>query len=200
MNGESMKLEDLCTIKTGIPISRAKAIAEGVDPKEVKVLLPRSVQDGAIVDSELSTEVVGDIKDDNFTREGDVVIKLSTPYDSVYIDEEHAGILLTSFGMVLRKKPEVDLDMQYLSMFLNLPQTNEMLQAVSTGQSTSMSMLKRQTVAEIEVPILSLERQGKLAELFRAVKLRKTQYLRLIELDEELVVSQMNRSIWGEEK
>lgn len=200
MNSKIARLEELCTIKTGAPTSRAKKIAEGIEPREVKVLLPRAMQGGAIVDDELAVETVGEVKDENFTHEGDVVIKLSTPYDSVYIDEAHEGIMITSFGMVLRKKADAELDMQYLSMFLNLPQTNSVLQAVSTGQSAAMAMLKRQTVADIEVPLLSLERQQQLASLFQAVQERKSQYVRLIELDDELVTSQMTKSIWGEEE
>lgn len=65
--------------------------------------------------------------------------------------------MITSFGMVLRKKADAELDMQYLSMFLNLPQTNSVLQAVSTGQSVAMAMLKRQTVADIEVAQASID-------------------------------------------
>lgn len=195
----TMKLEELCTIKTGAPTSRAKKIAEGVEPREVKVLLPRAMQGGAIIDEELAIETVGEVKEENFTREGDVVIKLSTPYDSVYIDKAHEGIMITSFGMVLRKKDDAELDMRFLSLFLNLPQTNSVLQAVSTGQSVAMAMLKRQTVADIEVSLLPLERQEKLASLFQVVRERKNQYERLIELDNELVTSQMIKSIWGEE-
>ncbi|WP_461185834.1 restriction endonuclease subunit S [Adlercreutzia sp. CNCM I-6216] len=199
MDITTMKLEELCTIKTGAPTSRAKKIAEGIEPREVKVLLPRAMQGGAIIDEELAIETVGEVKEENFTREGDVVIKLSTPYDSVYIDKAHEGIMITSFGMVLRKKDDAELDMRFLSLFLNLPQTNSILQAVSTGQSVAMAMLKRQTVADIEVSLLPLERQEKLASLFQVVRERKNQYERLIELDNELVTSQMIKSIWGEE-
>lgn len=200
MKSKTARLEELCTIKTGAPTSRAKKISEGIDPKEAKVLLPRAMQAGTIVDEDLAVEVVGEVKDENFTHEGDVVIKLSTPYDSVYVDKAHEGIMITSFGMVLRKKPEAELNMQYLSMFLNLPQTNSVLQAVSTGQSAAMAMLKRQTVADIEVPLLPIGRQRKLAALFQAVRERKHQYVRLIELDEELVTSQMTKSIWEEKE
>lgn len=200
MSIKTTRLEELCSIKTGAPTSRAKRIPEGVEPREVKVLLPRAMQDGTIIDNELAIEAVGEVKDENYTREGDVIIKLSTPYDSAYVDKAHEGIMITSFGMVLRKKPEAELDMQYLSMFLNLPQTNSVLQAVSTGQSVAMAMLKRQTVADIEVPLLPIERQRKLAALFQAVQERKRQYMRLIELDGELVTSQMTKSIWGEEE
>lgn len=200
MNSKTAKLEELCTIKTGAPTSRAKKIPEGVEPKDVKVLLPRAMQDGAIIDEELAIETIGEVKEENFTHEGDVVIKLSTPYDSVYIDKNHEGIMVTSFGMVLRKKEDADIDMQYLSMFLNLPQTNAVLQAVSIGQSTAMAMLKRQTVADIEVPLPPIKRQEQLAALFQAIQERKRQYMNLIELDEELVTNQMTKTIWGEEK
>lgn len=200
MNIKTAKLEELCTIKTGAPTSRAKNIPEGIEPRAVKVLLSRAMQGGAIVDEELATELVGEVKEENFTHEDDVVIKLSTPYDSVRVDKGHEGIMVTSFGMIVRKKPEAELDMQYLSMYLNLPQTNAMLQAVSTGQSTAMAMLKRKTVAEIEVPMIPLERQQALAALFTAVQARKRQHAKLIELDDELIVNQMLNSIWGEEE
>lgn len=49
--------------------------------------------------------------------------------------------MITSFGMALRKKDDAELDMQCLSMFLNLLQTNSVLQTVSTGQSVAMAML-----------------------------------------------------------
>ena len=199
MNCKTARLEELCTIKTGAPTSRAKKIPEGIEPREVRVLLPRAMQAGSIVDDELATETVGEVKDEYFTHEGDVVIKLSTPYDSVYVDKAHEGIMITSFGMVLRKKPEAELDMRYLSMFLNLPQTNRVLQAVSTGQSVAMAMLKRRMVADIQVPLLPVERQQKLGALFKTVQERRHQYARLIDLDSELVTSQMVKSIWGGE-
>lgn len=198
MSIEYANLEELCHIKTGAPMARARKIPEGGEARSVTILSPRALQNGSIVDSELVIEAVGEIKKEHYTCEGDVVIKLSTPYDSAYIDKKHEGIVATSSVMILRKKPDAAVDMQYLSMFLGMPQTNAVLQAVSTGQSTAMAMLKRQAVAEIEVPLLPLERQRELASLFQAVQERRRQYTRLIELDEELVVSQMSNSIWGE--
>lgn len=198
MSIEYANLEELCHIKTGAPMARARKIPEGGEARSVTILPPRALQNGSIVDSELVIEAVGEIKKEHYTCEGDVVIKLSTPYDSAYIDKKHEGIVATSSVMILRKKPDAAVDMQYLSMFLSMPQANAVLQAVSTGQSTAMAMLKRQAVAEIEVPLLPLERQRELALLFQAVQERKRQYTRLIELDEELIVSQMSNSIWGE--
>ena len=99
MSIEYANLEELCHIKTGAPMARARKIPEGGEARSVRALPPRSLQGGSIVDDELVTEEVGEINKEHFTREGDVVIKLSTPYDSAYIDKDHEGILVTSLVM-----------------------------------------------------------------------------------------------------
>ena len=100
MNSKTVRLEELCTIKTGAPTSRAKKIAEGVEPKEVKVLLPRAMQGGSIIDNELAIETVGEVKDENFTHEGDAIhvwcSKKGSPLDAgialahLYVSSEDA--------------------------------------------------------------------------------------------------------------
>lgn len=200
MKIKTAKLDELCTIKTGSPVSRAKNIPEGVEARESKVLLPRAMQGGNIVDSELAIELVGEVKEEYFTRRDDVVIKLSTPFDCVYVDEDHEGIMVTSFGMILRKRDDAPIDMQYLSMFLNAPQTNALLAAVSTGQTTTMAMLKRKAVADLEIPLLPVEKQELLAKLSEAVRERIEERKRLIDLDKELLNSELTNAIWGEEQ
>lgn len=195
MKYETRKLEELCTIKTGTPVSRAKAAASKDGAQPVRVLIPRAMSEGAVVDDDLATEMVGDVKPEFYTRQNDVIIKLSTPHDAVYIDAQHEGILVTSFGMILRVKEGAPLSMQYLSMFLNHPETRSKLQAVSTGVSAGMATLKRRTVADIVVPLPPVERQERLAELYRMVGERKRKYRRLIELGDELVASQMTETV-----
>lgn len=198
MNCKTMRLEELCFIKTGMPTRRAKMISDDVNPREVKVLLPRAMQDGIILDDKLVIEMVGEVKDENFTRFDDIIVKLSTPYDCVRIDKDHEGILITSFGVVIRKKEEAPIDMQYLSMFLNAPQTNAMLSAKSMGKTTTLAMLKYKTIANIEVPILPIKQQQLLSELYATVQERRTEYQNLINLDQELINSQLTTAIWGE--
>lgn len=195
MKLKTAQLEDLCTIKTGTPMGRAKAAADEGNALDAKVLIPRSMSGGSVIDSELAVERVGGVKEEFFTREGDVIIKLSTPYDSVYIDEGHEGILVTSFGMILRAKEDAPLSMRYLSMYLNHPRTISTLQAASTGMGAGMTVLKRRTVATISVPLPPMEQQERLAELYLAVSERNREYRRLIELGDELVASQMSETL-----
>lgn len=191
MKYKTAKLEDLCTIKTGAPISRAKASAEEGDARDVRVLIPRAMSSGGIIDDDLAVERVGEVKPEFFTRRDDVVIKLSTPYDSAYIDGGHEGILVTSFGMILRAREGAPLSMRYLSMFLNHPQTLSVLQSSSTGMGAGMTVLKRRTVAAISVPLPPMRQQETLAELYLAIGERNREYRRLIELGEELIAAKM---------
>lgn len=191
MKYETANLEDLCTIKTGAPIGRAKKAADAENALDARVLIPRAMSGGSILEEELVTERVGGVKEDFFTKKGDVIIKLSTPHDSVYIDEDHEGILVTSFGMILRAKEGKPLSMRYLSMFLNHPRTLSSLQAGSTGMGAGMTVLKRRTIAAISVPLLPMDQQESLADLYLAVNVRNREYRKLIELGEELVASQL---------
>lgn len=191
MKYKTAKLEELCTIKTGAPVNRAKAAAGAEGARDIRVLIPRAMSAGAVIDEELAVERIGEVKGEFFTRRSDVIIKLSTPYGSVYIDEDHEGILVTSFGMILRAREGVPLSMRYLSMYLNHPQTLSILQSSSTGVGAGMTVLKRRTVASISVPLPPIEQQERLAELFLAVGERNREYRRLIDLGEELVASKM---------
>lgn len=198
MMPETSKLKDLCEVKTGVPTGRAKKLSEGEQGHQVNILLPKAMSEGAIIDEELGPEVIGAVKDDYFTREGDVVIKLSTPYDSVYIDKEHEGLLITSFAMLLRKKDNVELNMRYLSMFLNAEHTNEILQSTIASQSV-VRLLRKHDVEDLEIALLPLQQQKLLADLFEAITERRQNYERLIELDRELLSSQLMQAIWGDE-
>lgn len=191
MKYETKKLGDLCTIKTGTPMGRVRTAPSEAGAQFVQVLIPRAMSEGAVVDEELAIETVGEVNPEFFTREGDVVLKLSTPYDAVYVDREHEDILVTSFGMILRAKEGAPLNMQYLAMLINHPETRAKLQAASTGVSAGIATLKRRTVADIAVPLPSLGRQEGLAELYRAVNERKRSYRKLIWLSDELAASQM---------
>ena len=44
-----------------------------------------------------------------FTKEGDVVVKLSTPYNATYVTKENEGLAVPSFCAIIRvKKDEMD--------------------------------------------------------------------------------------------
>ena len=112
-----MRLEEIASVTTGQIMTRVtvdKNAGEQVIDK-VRVLSPKALVAGIIVKEDLGEAELGkQIDEDKYTREGDVVIKLSTPYDAAYISEENAGLALPSFCAVIRITNEEEMDAQYL--------------------------------------------------------------------------------------
>ncbi|WP_346676052.1 hypothetical protein [Enorma phocaeensis] len=168
MSCECLPLGSLVEIKTGAPMSRAKKIADADDPIRTKVLVPAAMTGSRIDNAQLVGEVVSNVKDDLFTRERDVIVKASTPYDCVYIDKNHEGLLVTSFGFILRPIAESPVDMRYLALFLGLERTNLELQAMSKGMT--IKLLKKRDIGDLMVPVPTLAEQTRLGALSESIQ------------------------------
>lgn len=162
---ENKPLGQLCSIITGAPISRVKKIRENDIPSQVQVLVPGAMRNGEVIKSELAIESVANAKDDFFTHEGDVIVKASTPYGCVYIDEAHSGLLTTSYSLILRPQNNQIIDMRYLSLFLNSPLSVRELERMSSGMT--IQLIKKKDLAEMPIPIPPLNEQKRLGALHR---------------------------------
>ena len=88
-----MRLEDVASVIAGQIMTRVTD--EEAMGKTVKVLVPKSIVDGIIVKEDLGEAILSkEIDEDKYTKEGDVVIKLSTPYDAAYVTEKDVGLSL----------------------------------------------------------------------------------------------------------
>ena len=179
---------------TGAPMSRAKKIAESDEPINAKVLVPAAMSNGRIDDAQLVTERVSKVKDELFTKEGDVVVKASTPYDCVFIDRGHEGLLVTSFGLILRTASSAPLDMRFLAIYLSLEQTNKALQGMSKGMT--IQLIKKRDIGDLLVPVPDLEAQLRLARLFECTQKRKELCRSMIEKSDLLLQSEFSRTIF----
>ncbi|ACV50633.1 hypothetical protein Apar_0200 [Lancefieldella parvula DSM 20469] len=164
----------LCSVKTGAPVSRAKRQTKGVPFHATQVLVPKAIENGRVINQELVEAKVSAVKEDLLTHCGDVILKTSTPYDCAYIDCAHEGLLVTSFGLIIRPLPDADIDMRYLAAFLTLPQTRQLLQSESKG--VTLQLLKKKDILDIPVLTPSKSVQQLLAELFENTQKRKELY------------------------
>lgn len=167
-------LGTLCSVKTGAPVSRAKRQTKGVPFHAARVLVPKAIENGRVISQELVEAQVSAVKEDLLTHCGDVILKTSTPYDCAYIDCAHEGLLVTSFGLIIRPLPDADIDMRYLAAFLTLPQTRQLLQSESKGMT--LQLLKKKDILDIPVLTPSKSVQQLLAELFENTQKRKELY------------------------
>lgn len=189
MANKTVRLEDLCTIRTGTAINRAKKNAtNSADAKKVFVLVPAAINAGVVADKELAIEEVANVKEDLFTKEGDVVLKSSTPYDCAYIDANHEGLLVTSFGLILRRAKN-STNMQYLAAFLNHPDTNQNLRHLSQG--SSLKLLSKKQVVDIPVVIPPPSKQKDFIKVYELTLKQRECASKIIDRADQLINSRM---------
>ena len=195
MTYEDVTLGTLCSVKTGVSMSRAKKAAENGGASEARVIVSSAIENGRIVDEEVVTETVSKVKEELYTREGDIILKTSTPYDSVYIDEDHEGLLATSFAVILRPLDETRIDMRYLAAYLSLSQTNERLQNASKG--ATLQLLKKKDIEDFTVPMAPIDDQHRLAELYENTLARKAECRNLMRLSDLMIESEFSRAVYN---
>ena len=100
-----MTLENIASVTAGQIMTRVTADKDAGNQvvENVKVLVPKAIVSGVIVKEDLGNAELGkQIDEEKYTHEGDVVIKLSTPYDAAYVNKENAGIVIPSFCAAIR--------------------------------------------------------------------------------------------------
>lgn len=92
----TVRLGDLCDIVVGMPLGRARRIPDGGEGVPMGVITQKALTSDGIDPDEISREPLGNVRGACVTVEGDVIVKLTTPYDCAYIDAEYAGSLVIS--------------------------------------------------------------------------------------------------------
>lgn len=151
-------------------ITRRITAKEGQDyVTTAKVLLPKAMVNGCVDHTLLVEEkLIANPDQERMTREGDIVIKLSTPYDSVIISKDDEGILVTSFCAIIRGLSKET--SRYLTAYLNSSEFNNLAKASTSGSIVivlALSFLK-----ECFIPLPPRTEMIKLGD----------EYMRLLEL------------------
>lgn len=149
----------------------------------VKVLVPKSIEKGIVNHENLGTlNVKCELDEKKTTQLGDVVIKLSTPYDAALITDEDTGFLVPSFCVILRVDGET-VDKDYLVAFLNSKYCLSQIKDLVSG--ATMPMLSTGTLKKIRVLLPDMEVQKQMANDY-AKALKKEKLLRrIIDLEYE---------------
>lgn len=177
-----LKLGELVEIYSGQIMSRI-VVDSKVKEKgfEFRVVTPKAIsQDGLILKEELPTEMLKAVPDSNrITSVGDIVIKLSTPYDSAIITEEFAGCVIPSFCAVIRNINGINKD--YLQAFLSSKLCKEQLKSKVVG--SIMTILSVGKIKDIEVPVPSLKEQEEIGARYIEVQNRVVTLKKIVELE-----------------
>lgn len=150
-----MKIRDIADeIITGVLTRRVVWEDGNGDPsllKSEKILVPKAINDG-LIDHSLLQEVklYKEVKDKFYTKKGDVIMKLSTPYDSCVIEkEEDEGLIVPSFSLIIRK-----INPKYNPYFVMafLSSKCAWSQIKNSREGRVLSIINNESVAELDVP------------------------------------------------
>lgn len=163
-----MKLESLCNVISGQILSRLKPKAEGTGAivKHAKVIMPKAIQDGVVVYQDLVEEQLAkEPSDNNLTKAGDIVFKLSSPYGAAYIDKNEEGLLVPSFCCRLTDIKGVD--PFFLLAYLNSKLAMHQYEVAAGG--SAIAILKINSVRTLDIPELSVEKQTEIGQRYHNI-------------------------------
>ena len=138
--------------------------AEGEAAEKRRVIIPKCIlPDGSIEGKDLPEEELKAEADPKYlTEAGNIVMKLSTPYDAARVEESEAGCVVPSFCVIVRSSGELDPD--YLLAFLNSTSCKGQLKNMVAG--SVMAMLSIGKIRNAVVPVPSAERQKEIGKAF----------------------------------
>lgn len=156
-----MRLNELADVITvGQIMSRVayKDEEEKHEGKEVRVLVPSAISGGMINHNNLGSAVLKKkVSAERITQEGDIIIKLSSPYDCALVQEDESGLVVPSFCAVIRGFNMEIVDTRYLVGVLNSVYVLQKLQAGIN--STAMAMIRSKSLQDLDILLPSIEEQ-----------------------------------------
>ena len=164
-----MKLKEITDdIITGVLTRRVVYEGENNDPSlpDGKILVPKAINDGLIDHSLLqSVKLDREVKDKFYTKMGDVIMKLSTPYDSCSIDrEEDEGLIVPSFSVIIRGIG-VKYNPYFIMAFLSSKYAWNQIERLRSGRV--LTILSNESVAELEIPEFSEPEIKRISERYK---------------------------------
>ena len=160
--GARLKLADVASVRSGLVLSRKLSLS----PTEYRypLLTLRSIRaDGLIDSSEVDRYTSIEALDlDYVSHPEDIVIRLSSPYTAVLINEATSGIVISSNFVIVRANRNLILP-EYLFWLLNTKQLKQ--QIFENSSSNMLGAIKPSYFCDIEIHRLSIQDQEKIATM-----------------------------------
>ncbi|NLN14178.1 MAG: restriction endonuclease subunit S [Tissierellia bacterium] len=161
-----MKLGQIAEIRTGLVLTRKKATLEYEIKNTYKLLTLKNIEDNGVFNQEVFEDFPSNdqLNEEYLTKEGDVLIRLSAPYTSIYIDKLAVDLLVPSYFSIIRLKSNKYIP-EYISWYLNSDMVKKELIKSQTG--TAMSTTNNSIISSIDIKDIPIEDQKKIAEIQR---------------------------------
>ena len=160
-----MRLDEVATVRTGAVTGRKKA-GDGIQSTfRYKMLNLKCIAADGYIDLAFAEEYQAKekLKNELFTKEGDVLIRLSFPYTSVLINDNSCGLVVPSHFAIIRANRKKVLP-EYILWFLRRESTYQQILQNSSG-STAFGTISSGFVGSLNIRALSIEKQKALGQL-----------------------------------
>ncbi len=159
-----MKLDELATVKTGLVTARKQAKNPSDMIAKYRQLNLKAINSRGYIDEEFLEEFLANerLRAEYLTQPGDVVVRLTTPYTAVLIDEMLSGLVIPSHFVIIRSNGKKIIP-EYLYWLLNTEKVKSELQ--QNISSTVIGTIKPTSYANFDIEVLTIEEQKKIAEL-----------------------------------
>ena len=151
-----------------------------------KTVVAKSVSEGCFNEEGI---VVNNYKSEpdpkRLTKEGDIIIKLSAPYNALIVDKDHENMLVSSFCSIIRGVEGIN--KKYLVAFLNSDICQKKLESSVAG--SLMSILSNGKIGELEIPIPSEDKQEEIGNYFEKTVTNRILLTKIQKLEEEKLAS-----------
>lgn len=187
-----VELGDVADVVVGQILTRV--VSKNNEGETVSVMMPKSIVAGTVIKEDLGEVILAKAVDpDKYTRAGDVVIKLSTPYDAAYVMEAEAGLLLPSFCAAIRIMEGSEIDAKYLSAFINSSYVKEQLTTKVVG--SARPMIKVTDIRTLKIPKVSARDMKDIGEAYILSGEKKAILYEMIETENKLMENIVLESI-----
>ena len=169
-----MRLGDVAIVRCGLVLSR-KQSRTPTDAK-YRLLNLRSINADGCVEMAMLDEyyAIESLSPDYLSQVGDVIVRLTAPYTAILVDEETAGMVVSSNFVIIRPNPRMLLS-GYLAWLLNTRKTKHVI--FENTSSNMLGAINPKYFACMEVALPSIDRQSAIADL-NALALKEGRLLR----------------------
>lgn len=159
-----MKLDELATVKTGLVTARKQAKNPSDMIAKYRQLNLKAINSRGYIDEEFLEEFLANeqLRAEYLTQPGDIVVRLTTPYTAVLIDETLSRLVIPSHFVIIRSNGKKIIP-EYLYWLLNTEKVKSELQ--QNISSTVIGTIKPTSYANFDIEVLTIEEQKKIAEL-----------------------------------
>ena len=157
---------------------------ETVEDSSRKTVVAKTVGYGLIEEQNI---VIKDYKnkvdDAKYTKKGDIVIKLSAPYNAAYITEENEDMLVSSFCAIIRSTEHID--PYFLLACLNSEFCQKQL--IKSVSGALIGILNSTKLKSLEIPFVNEQKQKEIGNLFKRTIENKVTMQKILLLEEERI-------------